>query len=101
MLWLAALPPGETRYPLNRRLGGPQELSGWVRKISPPPGFYPWTVQHVASCYSDCVIPAIYVPDRNSFCLNAALDNPWKFLVREIKNVKLRYKVIRYPFYVL
>ena len=29
--------PGITRYPLYRRLGGPQGRSGQVRKISPPP----------------------------------------------------------------
>ena len=29
------LPPGKTRYPLYRRLGGPQGRSGLVRKISP------------------------------------------------------------------
>ena len=34
----AALPPGKTRYPLYRRLGGPQGLSGQVRKISPTTG---------------------------------------------------------------
>ena len=34
----AALPPGKTRYPLYRRLGGPQGRSEWVRKISPPTG---------------------------------------------------------------
>ena len=34
----AALPPGKTRYPLYRRLGGPQSRSGRVRKISPPTG---------------------------------------------------------------
>jgi hypothetical protein len=50
---LAALPPGKTRYPLNRRLGGPQGRSGQVRKISPPPGFDPRTVQPVASRYTD------------------------------------------------
>jgi hypothetical protein len=33
----AALPLGKTRYPLHRRLGGPQDRSGQVRKISPPP----------------------------------------------------------------
>ena len=33
-----ALPPGKTRYPLYRRLGGPQGRSGRVRKISPPTG---------------------------------------------------------------
>jgi hypothetical protein len=46
-------PPGKTRYPLYRRLGGPQGRSGRVRKISPPPGFDPRTVQPVASRYID------------------------------------------------
>ena len=54
----AALPPGKTRYPLYRRLGGPQGRSGQVRKISPPKGFDPRTVQPVASRYTDCVVPA-------------------------------------------
>jgi len=45
----AALPPGKTRYPLYRRLGGPQGWSGRVRKISPQPGFELLTVQPVAS----------------------------------------------------
>jgi hypothetical protein len=49
----AALPPRKTRYPLYRRLGEPQVLSGRVRKISPPPGFDPRTVQPVASRYTD------------------------------------------------
>jgi len=44
---------GKTRYPLYRRLGGPQGRSGQVRKISPPPGFDPRTVQSVASRYTD------------------------------------------------
>ena len=33
------LPPGKTRYPLYRRLGGPHGWSGHVQKISPPSGF--------------------------------------------------------------
>jgi len=33
-----SLPPGKTRYPLHRRLGGPQGRSRQVRKISPPTG---------------------------------------------------------------
>ena len=51
---LAALPLGKTRYPLYRRLGGPQGRSGWVQKISSPPGLDPLTVQSVASCYTGC-----------------------------------------------
>ena len=56
----AALPPVMTRYPLYRRLGGPQGRSGRVRKISPSPsaGFDPRTVQPVASGYTDWTIPA-------------------------------------------
>ena len=45
--------PGKTRYPLYRRLGGPQGWSGEVRKISPPLGLDPRTVQPVASRYTD------------------------------------------------
>ena len=54
----AALPPGKFRYPLYRRLGRPQGRSGRVRKILPPPGFDPRTVQPVASRYTDWAIPA-------------------------------------------
>jgi hypothetical protein len=42
----------ETSYPLYRRLGGPQDVSGWVRKsctTTTPPGFDPRTIQLVAS----------------------------------------------------
>jgi len=39
----AALTPGKTRYPLCRRLGGPQGRLARVRKISPPPRFDPQT----------------------------------------------------------
>jgi hypothetical protein len=52
----AALPPRMTRYPEYRKLGGTQGQSGRVRKISHPPGFYPRTVQPVASHYIDYAI---------------------------------------------
>jgi hypothetical protein len=54
----AVLTPGKTRYPLYRRLGGPKGRSRRLRKISPPPGFDPRTVQPVASCYTDWATPA-------------------------------------------
>ena len=47
----AALLPGNTRYPLYRRLGGAQGQTGRVREISSPPGFDPRTVQPVAIRY--------------------------------------------------
>ena len=46
-----ALPPGKTRYPLYRRLGGPQSRSGRVENLAPP-GFDPRTVQPVVSRYT-------------------------------------------------
>jgi len=49
----ATLPPGKTRYPLYSRLGGPQDWSGWVLKISPSLRFDPRTVQPVASRYTN------------------------------------------------
>ena len=55
----APLPQGNTRYPLYRRMGGPQGRSGLVRKISPPPGFDSRTFQSVASRYTDWVIAPI------------------------------------------
>ena len=60
----AALHPGKARYPLYRRLGGPQGRSGRVLKISPPPGFEPLTVQLVASRYTDCAIPNLVTRDK-------------------------------------
>jgi len=53
--------PRKTRYPLYRRLGGPQGWSGQVRKISPPPRFDPQTVQPVASHYTMLPRPSIFV----------------------------------------
>ena len=50
----ATLPAKVTRYPLYRRLGGPQDQ----RKISPPPVFDPRTVQPVASRETDHAISA-------------------------------------------
>jgi len=55
----AALPPVKTPYILYRRMGGPQGWSGRVRKISPQPGFDPWTVQPVASRYTELSRPSV------------------------------------------
>jgi hypothetical protein len=68
----AALPPGKTRYPLYRRLGGYQGQSGRVREISPPLGFDPRTVQPVTSRYAYAnpgprdlqIIPKLWVISR-------------------------------------
>jgi hypothetical protein len=54
----AALPPGKTRYPMYRRMGGPHWGPGRVQKISPSPGFDLRTVQAVAIRYTDWANPA-------------------------------------------
>ena len=58
----AALPPEKTRYPLYRRLGGPQSRSGRVQEISPPPGFDPRDRPAVASRCTDWAIAALNKP---------------------------------------
>jgi hypothetical protein len=52
-----SLPPGKTRYPLYRLLGGPQGRSGQVRKSSPQPGFDPRTVYPVVMLYIHYIYP--------------------------------------------
>jgi len=47
---------GQNRYPLYRKLGGPQGRFGRMWKISPPPGFDPRTVQPVANRYNDYAV---------------------------------------------
>jgi hypothetical protein len=48
-----SLPPGKSRYPLYKKLGGPQDRSGQVRNILPPTGFRTQIAQPVASRYTD------------------------------------------------
>jgi len=66
----AALPPGKTRYPLCRRLGGPQGRSGQVGKISPPTGFRsrsgPDDMEKIF-CFSPGFEPRIVKPLTESF----------------------------------
>ena len=54
----AALPTGKRPgTQCTEGLGGHQDRSGLVQKISPPPGFDPRTIQPVESRYTDCIIP--------------------------------------------
>jgi hypothetical protein len=78
-----SLPLGKTWYPLYRRLCGPQGQSGQVRKISPPPGLNPRTVQPVASRYTNYAIwPTHFIGNRFLYldnllvkCANCLLMN--------------------------
>ena len=46
------LPPGKSRYPLYKRLGGTQDRSGLAENLAPP-GFDTRTVQPVVNRYTD------------------------------------------------
>jgi hypothetical protein len=72
--------PGKTRYPLHRRLGGPQGRYGQVWKISPPPGFDPRTVQPVSSSrYTDWATgPLLYFKFVNYFILSNFIESSFR-----------------------
>jgi hypothetical protein len=50
-----ALPQETDPYAICRRLDEHKGRSGWMRKISPSPGFDPRTVQPVACRYTEVV----------------------------------------------
>jgi hypothetical protein len=62
----ADLPPGKSRYPFYRKLGGSLGRSGRMRKISPPAGFDPRTVQPAVNRYTDWAMqaPRQFVEDK-------------------------------------
>ena len=86
-----SLPPRKTRYPLYRRLGGPQCQSGQVWKISPPPGFDPRTVQPVASRYTDYATRLTGFYNRVQKCLLRGTD--WVF--KKKKQCSLRLQKVK------
>jgi hypothetical protein len=62
-------PGNETRYPLNRGLGGLQGQFEPLRYKSSPPGFDPCTAQPVTNRYTDYTIPTH--DNCNKYLLNA------------------------------
>ena len=71
-----ALPTRKTQYPLYRRLSGPQGRYVQVRKISPPPGFDPRTVQPVAIRYTDWAFPGPqYLLEQGRFQMTSRIVN--------------------------
>jgi hypothetical protein len=77
----AALPAVKTRYPLYRRLSGPQDWSGRVRKISPPTGGPPFATSttlfrssQVSNDFMQCIQNSIcYVKQVTGFLSRHAL----------------------------
>jgi hypothetical protein len=68
-------PGKESLYSLYKRLGGPQGQSGWVCKISPPPGYNPQTAQPMLCHCTDHAIPA---HDETWCTLNDKVRYTWK-----------------------
>ena len=67
----------DTRYPLYRRLSGPLDLTGQVRKISPPPEFDPRTVQPLLSRSSDSSNLCNFLPSKDANALAWHLRQGW------------------------
>ena len=80
-----SLPPGNTRYQLYRSLGGSQARFGQVRKISPPPGFDPRTVQTVASRYTD------WAPRPTNNTVNPPLPQIPPLSVTHVRHLRRRF----------
>ena len=92
-----SLSPGKTQYALHKRLDGPQGQSGQVRKISPPLGFNPQTIQPVASHCTDYVTWPTLLPlpftlfFRRYFITDQALNEHFRTKVhkRRLKALEL------------
>jgi hypothetical protein len=70
--------PRHNRYPLYRRLGGPQGRSGRLLKISLQPTFDPRTFQPVARRYTDWAILAHGVDGRSTNEYAALVEWYWQ-----------------------
>ena len=83
--WSAACPshtspPGKTRYPFNRRLGGPQGRSGWAENLVPT-GIQSRTTQPVVSRYNE-----LATQPSHSNCKNL---KPNEGKISSLRSVKL------------
>jgi hypothetical protein len=72
---------GKRRYPLYRRLGGPQGRSGQVRKISPPPGLNPRTFQPVVTIPTELPGPVRLLQNCCNTKLRSQLHEKKHFIV--------------------
>jgi hypothetical protein len=87
---LRPLYPGKnTRYPLYRRLGGPQWRSGRVRIISPSLGFDPRTIQPVESRYTDPLCRTVQFRDNTSLVSR-------KYFCIFLKDIPRRFESYRF-----
>ena len=76
------LPPGKTRYPLYRRLGGPQGRSGRAENLTPP-GFHPRTVQPVTSRYTDWTNRGVSL-SISLYSFDVLVNHEWRIMIKNI-----------------
>jgi hypothetical protein len=97
----ATLTPGMTRYPLYRRLGGPQGRSEPVRKISFQPGFDPW----LSSPYQVAILTTLSRPTLSTVTkyFNACkIRNEWEvslFIILGFKSAFDKVHVFKENFF--
>jgi len=85
--------PNKTRHTLYRRLGGPQDRSWRVQKISPAPEFDPRTVEPVVSRYTDWTIPA-HRGKTNIWKNASLLSTNFKLLIQIKRNSETLINVV-------
>jgi hypothetical protein len=89
------LPPGKTRYPLYRRLGGPQGRSGRSENLVPT-GIRPRTLQPVVNRYTDWATGPTWIVHTNLLIQNmTALLTP---NCHCYKRIWQRFTHLRMPF---
>jgi len=97
-----SLLPAKTRYPLYRRLGGLQDRSEQVRKISPQLRFDPRTVQPVANRYTDYAIRLTKMLEllhnsKRHFSLDSNPNRQNKYYSRSTRLTNIRIRTILQP----
>jgi len=91
--WSAAgpdrtLPPGKTRYPLYRRLGGPQGRSGRAENLAPP-GYDPRTVQPIVAIPTELPGPLPVVGLLKSKVVSSVLFSVQRDESTDVSNLAL------------
>jgi hypothetical protein len=70
--------------------------SGRVRKVLPPPGFEPQTIQHVASHYNDYATPAALLRGKDRiFIYKCRLFLVFKGLHLRLNNTEIRNQMCK------
>ena len=82
----SSLPPGQTRYPLYRRLGGPQGRSGRAENLVPT-GIRFRTVQPVAQSLYRLSYPAHICLDLFSLIYKTTISEQYNTSLRVLRNL--------------